>query len=74
MNGALTTETEIHIEWLHLDTQEELGGATCQVVSYNVDWDKGTNGVEWEEAVGIETILTANEYIHLTEIESGNYY
>ena len=39
--GALTTESEIEIEWDELATATKIGGATCTILSYRVEWDQG---------------------------------
>lgn len=50
--APLTTETEIDVEWPILSTQMELGGATCSILSYNLQWDRGTSN-SWEDLTGI---------------------
>jgi len=35
-NGPLTTETQINIKWVQLQTQSQIGGATCTIYSYNL--------------------------------------
>lgn len=56
-NGGetFTTETEIHVVWDALVTQSEMGGATCSILSYNLEWDRGDVS-PWEELTGIYTI------------------
>ena len=49
--GSQTTEHQIEILWTPLTLTEELRGAP--IVSYNLQWDKGTTGREWYDLTGI---------------------
>jgi len=71
-NAAETTETQLHVEWGQLTTQAEMGGVTCSILSYNLEWDQGT-GV-WQELTGIYSLYTSSEHIVHERVSSGNYY
>lgn len=47
--GADTLENQIEIDWVAL-TDTDTGGAT--ITSYNLQWDKGTNGATWYNIIG----------------------
>lgn len=49
--GSQTTEHQIEILWTPLTLTEELRGAP--IVSYNLQWDKGTSGRDWHDLTGI---------------------
>lgn len=68
-NAAETTETQLHVEWGPLTTQAEMGGATCSILSYNLEWDQGT-GV-WQELTGIYSLYTNSEHIMYERVSSG---
>ena len=69
LNGPLTTETEIDLYWTELTTQEEIGGVTCTILSYNVDWDEGLGGEDnWSEITGITQLLTLSNYLHTVDV------
>lgn len=36
IRGGATTQTQVQVLWADLVTQQELGGATCTVLTYNV--------------------------------------
>jgi len=68
-NAAETTETQLHVEWGPLTTQTEMGGATCSILSYNLEWDQGT-GV-WQELTGVYSLYTNSEHIMYERVSSG---
>ena len=74
MNGALTTETQVDVYWNPLTTLDQMGGSTCTIISYNLDWDKGTDGAEWEELTGIYSLYAASQFLQAVDVSSGNYY
>jgi hypothetical protein len=73
-NGPLTTETQIDVSWMPLTTSAAMGGATCSIISYNLEWDRGTNGLEWHELTGVYSIYQSSNYVHKEDISSGNTY
>jgi len=48
-SGSTTLENQINVEWLAL-TGTNTGGKA--ITSYNLMWDKATNGVSWYNVVG----------------------
>lgn len=55
-------------------TQAELGGATCSILSYNIEWDDGSNGETWSEVIGVFELYTDLEYLHTAGVQSGVLY
>jgi len=41
------------------------------VLSYNLQWDKGTNGAEWESLVGFSTETKQLSFTAVTAISGG---
>jgi len=55
----ITTEINnlfVRVAWTAypLVTQFEVGGET--IITYNLQWDEGTNGVSWKDVQGQESI------------------
>ena len=48
--GSETTPSTLDVEWTAMTTDAEQGGAT--VISYNVQWDAGTAGLDWQHLLG----------------------
>ncbi len=71
-DGELTTETQIHLLWNALASQEELGGLTCTILSYNIQWRHLNE--DWLDVTGIERIHTETEYIQTLGVSSGVEY
>jgi hypothetical protein len=69
-----TSETQIHVVWDALATQAEMGGVTCTIYSYNLDWDRGTQGASWFELIGVESIYTSTDFIQDEDVTSSNNY
>lgn len=44
----------ISLKWLPLVTSYETGGEA--IITYNLEWDEGSNGVSWNDVQGQETI------------------
>ena len=74
MNGVLTTETQIDVNWNPLTTLDQMGGSTCTIITYNLEWDKGTEAAEWEELTGIYSLYTESQFLQTVGVSSGNYY
>ena len=74
MNGVLTTETQIDVKWNPLTTLDQMGGSTCSIITYNLEWDKGTGAAEWEELTGIYSLYTESQFLQTVGVSSGNYY
>ncbi len=71
--APLTTETEINVQWPILSTQMELGGSTCSILSYNLQWDRGTSN-SWEDLTGIFSIFLASEYLVTNQVIPSKSY
>jgi hypothetical protein len=69
-----TSETQIHSVWDYLTTQAEVGGVTCSIYSYNVEWDQGSAGSQWYELIGVESIYLLNEFVQDELVTSGQEY
>ena len=52
--GALTTETQIDVDWDALTLESQRGGPTASILSYRLEWDKGSGtDLEWETLIGV---------------------
>ena len=57
--GPLTSETQSEIQWTALATISEVGGATCSIISYRVQWDQGIGGEDsWVDLAGVASQYT----------------
>ena len=45
IRSSSTTTSVLVLDWNPLVTNSETGGS--EILSYHVQWDKNTNGVEW---------------------------
>lgn len=49
-----------------------MGGST--ILSYDLQWDAGTNGTTWTDLVGYSTESTATTFTVSTSISGGTTY
>jgi hypothetical protein len=47
--GSLTYEAQIQVNWLGLTSNDTRGEP---ILSYNLQWDKGTNAAQWFDLLG----------------------
>ena len=71
-NNDLTSTLKLVFSWDALVTEEETGGTS--IVSYNVQWDAGTNGQFWSNIVGYSSNFIETEYTATTAIMAGHSY
>ena len=66
-----TNTNQIVVSWTKFTTDEETGGSP--ITKYEIDWDKGTVGVTWEQ---IATPLQSEDNFHIqtTDVDSGVNY
>ncbi len=70
--GALTSNTNLHVEWTALtDGTSASGGSTTAITSYNLQWDQGIN--TWADLQGASPYSTATSY-QTTSITAGTTY
>ena len=48
--GAATTTSALDVQWTAITTSPQDGGST--ILSYNLQWDSGTNGATWTDLIG----------------------
>jgi hypothetical protein len=51
-----------------------MGGPTCTIVSYNLQWDKGLGGSTWENLVGVTNQYTSLNFLQTSGISSTKSY
>jgi len=72
-NGALTSHTQIEIDWVALTTSTETGGLAID--SYNLEWwDNGILIASWEELVGETTPFLATTHLQIPDVVAGTTY
>lgn len=71
-NGAATDDTQIQIDWTALSGPTDNGGST--VLTYNLQWDQGTNGVTWYNLIGSSSDSLATTYTKTSAVSSGTSY
>jgi hypothetical protein len=75
--GALTSESQLHIQWTELTTHAETGGA--EVTSYYLEWDKGSYDAvagtrSWYDLVGATSNYMQTEFTVTTDVVAGGEY
>jgi len=69
--GDATGPTQIEVNWSSLTTPEDGGSA---VLSYHLQYDAGSNAVNWIDVIGLSPDSIATNVIVSTNIESGTTY
>lgn len=59
-------------DWSELVTQQETGGT--EILSYNVQWDTGTDGRSWSNLAGYSSNFIASSYTATASIVAGETY
>jgi len=67
--GADTLSNRIHVEWAALSTSPANGGSS--VLSYNLQWDSGTNGATWTNLIGLAPPSLLTSLYVTTGVTSG---
>ena len=70
--GESTSEYQVHVSWTSMVTDEETGGAP--IISYNLQYDQGTDGASWMDLVGSPSNYLLNEFIVTENIVAGEAY
>jgi hypothetical protein len=70
-SGPNTLENQIHVKWVAL-LGVNTGGKT--ITSYNLQWDKATNGATWYNVVGYSPASLNLEATLSTTVVPGNSY
>lgn len=70
--GSNTKTSSIEVLWSSLTLRDDI--RANNVLSYNLQWDKGTNGVTWEDLVGYNTETTSTSFNAVTGIIGGQLY
>jgi hypothetical protein len=71
-DNALTSEQQLHFAWQNLQTLEETGGV--EILSYNLQWDRGTEGTSWFDIVGVKSNYIDNDYTVTSDVQAGTVY
>jgi hypothetical protein len=71
-NNTLTSEQQLNFAWQNLQTVEETGGV--EILSYNLQWDKGTHGTSWFDIVGAQSNYIDFDYTVTSEVLAGKVY
>lgn len=69
--GDVTGPTQIEVNWSSLTTPEDGGSA---VLSYHLQYDAGSNAVNWIDVIGLSPDSIATNVIVSSNIESGTTY
>ena len=58
--GALTTQTQLEIEYDALTSESGRGGNTATILSYKIEWDQGSGtDSTWAVLAGVQSHYTA---------------
>lgn len=70
--GVLTLQTQVHVLWSDVNFTPNNGDS--DIITYNVQWDKGTLGKFWYNLIGSSTNSLTTSYIVTNSIVPGDYY
>lgn len=71
-NGDGTSQSQIVVNWEALPDLESKGGV--DVISYNLQWDKATNGQEWFDVIGHNPVSLDLTTTQTVNIVGGSWY
>jgi len=71
-DNSMTSEEQLVFRWSLLTTGSETGGT--EIISYNVQYDRGTNSKTWYNLAGFVSNFIDSEYIATAEINKGTSY
>lgn len=71
-DNSMTSEEQLVFRWSLLTTGSETGGT--EIISYNVQYDRGTNSKTWFNLAGFVSNFIDSEYIATAEINKGTSY
>ena len=69
---AETQQSQLAVEWLALANLESMGGV--EVISYHLQWDKGTDGATWYDVIGYSPSSLDVKTIITSEVVGGTTY
>jgi len=70
--GALTLQTQVHVLWTNTDYSPNNGDSP--IITYNLQWDRGTNGFFWFNLIGSSTDSLTTSYIVTNGVVAGDFY
>jgi hypothetical protein len=70
--GSATSETQIEVSWTALTSSTQTGGAT--ILSYNLQWDAGTNQATWYNLIGSTTASTVTTLTVTSQVTAATTY
>lgn len=70
-DNTLTTTSRLNVDWVVLSTA---GTGYSSILSYNLQWDKGTNGGVWTDLTGISSDYTSLSFAITSEVVAGTTY
>ncbi|CDW74138.1 pa14 multi-domain protein [Stylonychia lemnae] len=72
--GSQTSTNQIQVSWSSLSARRLASSGGSPVISYNLQWDAGTNGASWYDLVGLQPAYLSTSYLVTTGIVSGQSY
>lgn len=70
--GSSTSTSQIELNWTEITTNAGNHGAS--VISYNIQWDAGTNGLSYYDIAGYVSLYPNSPYIQSTGVQAGRSY
>lgn len=70
--GDATTISQIQVNWTALTASTDIRATS--ILSYNLQWDAGTNGVTFTDLTGYSTESTSTSFTVTSGIVSGKSY
>jgi hypothetical protein len=74
--GPMTSHLKLHVTWPDIpDYTTFSGGDTCEIISYNLQWDKGNPiANEWYDLKGFSTNDNSSSFQTINDILGGTVY
>lgn len=70
--GSATSETQIDVRWDQLTAFADVRGPA--IVSYNLQWDAGTQGAFWIDLIGKTAFYTNDAFLFSYGVSAGVIY
>ena len=72
--GSQTSTNQIQITWDSLSARRLASSGGSPIISYNLQWDSGSNGLNWYDLVGVQPAYLSTSYLVTTGVVQGQSY
>jgi hypothetical protein len=71
VRDTITTELKLVVNWLPQNVPEN---GYIDIVSYNLQWDRGSQGATWYNLIGFDTASIATTFTSTETLAPGHWY